>query len=255
MCFSRSPRCTGDSATSASKRRRWRTSPGSRAARAERTRSHLPGAPPRPRRRNRCGHPGTGPGRPRPALRPDRAPDPLLRQQLRAAAVAVPFPAVRSGLAGRTPAERTLPPVLPVRHRHDRRADSPGRGRTDRGHHPGLGGDRPAGHDSTAVRPTVPGRPGRCRWIARGQPGRLLHHPRQARQARLGRGPLRVGRLRTRPQGDHRRAGQDQRAARADPRQARRRPSGPAAEHARRRGRGPRHHHRLPGPATAPTPR
>src|SRR5258708_2046734 len=34
MCWSRSPRCTGDSDTSASKRRLWRTSPGCTAARA-----------------------------------------------------------------------------------------------------------------------------------------------------------------------------------------------------------------------------
>ncbi len=59
------------------------------------------------------------------------------------AAVAVQGAADGERLAGRPAAERAVPPVCPVRHRHSGRPHQSGGDRTDSGHHHGAGPDLP----------------------------------------------------------------------------------------------------------------
>ena len=145
-----------------------------------------------------AGHAAARARRPGAALRPDRAADPVLREQPRVAADAVPVAAGGTGVAGGPAAARPVPAVLPVRHRHDRRAFGAGRGGADRGDDRGAGRDRADRDDGAAVGPAVPGRAGIGVRGARGGAGRLLHHPGQAGQDRLGRGASRAARVRVR---------------------------------------------------------
>ena len=200
MCSSRSPRSTGGSATSGSRPRRWRTSTRLSSGEGgdneklifEVLRRGLPPEVP-------AGHVAARARRPGAAVRPDRAADPVLREQPRVAADAVPVVAGGAGVAGGPAAAGPVPAVLPVRHRHDRRAVGAGRGGADRGDDRGAGRDRADRDDDAAVGPAVPGRAGGGLRGARGGAGRVLHHRGQAGQDRLGRGAGRAGGARVRP--------------------------------------------------------